>query len=204
MAKEQNNALLISLVVLVGLLSIVGIFLSVSNSVDEDVLSSKVTAQVIEQINIPTAAEVAALVPAVDLSALVIPEPKEVNSDRIDDLWNDLNEDEIDELEAEAYDVAELELEDRDYKALEKYLEAEIEGFDELRSVDIDDYEVTVIELGLEEDEDKVAEVVFELKVKYTTEEGQVGRLKMNVLATATVLFDEGDFDEEDVELVFA
>jgi len=200
---EKEN-LLITLIVLLGLLSIVSLFLVAGNQVDEQALSDKVTAQVIGQIDIPTASEIAAEIPPVVIPEIVVPEAKEVNNERIDDLWKDLYEEEIDELEAEAYDVAELELEDHDYKLLTKWLEEQIEGFDELRNVDIDDYEINVIELGLEEDEDKVAEVVFELKVKYSLDEGQTTQYKKNVLATATVSFDEGVYNDEDVEFVFA
>jgi len=200
---EKEN-LLITLIVLVGILSIVSMFLVVGNQVDEQALSDKVAAQVLGQIEIPTAVEIAAEIPEVVIPAITIPEPKEVNSDRIDDLWENLYEDEIEELEAEAYDVAEIELEDRDYKALEKYLEANIEGFDELKDVDVDDYKINVIELGLKPDQDKVAEVVFELEIKYTLEEGEATRFKKDITATANVVFDEGDYNDEDIELIFA
>ena len=206
MTKETNNGLLITLVVLVALLSVVSIFMVANNKVDENALANKVTADVKAQIDVPTADEIAAkiVIPEVVIPEITVPEPKEVNSDRIDDLWEDLYGDKIDELEAEAYDVAELELEDRDYKLLTRWLEDSIIGFDELRSVDIEDYEYTILELGLEDEEDKVVEIVFDLKVKYVLEEGAAEKLKKNVVATALVTFDEGDYSDEDVELVFA
>lgn len=200
----ENKGLFVMLILLVAGLSLVSIIVSMGNDINEQALSDKITAQVIGQINIPTASEIAAEMPETVIPNITIPEPKEVNSDRIDDLWEDLNNEKIEELEAEAYDVAELELEDRDYELLTQWLEDGIEGFDELEDVDVDDYEINVIELGLEEDEDKVAEIVFELEVEYTLKEGVVQDYKKDVIVTVTVSFDEGDFTDEDVELIFA
>ena len=203
---EKNTGLLVTLVAVLVAINLIGFFAMGARlqTVDEQELSDKVTAQVIGQIDIPTASEIAAEIPPVVIPEVVIPEPKEVNSDRIDDLWEDLYETEIEELETEAYDVAELELEERSYRLLTKWLEANIEGFDELKDVDVDDYKVKVIELGLEEDEDKIAEVVFELKIRYTLSEGVAQKYKKNMIATANVFFDEGVYSDEEVELIFA
>jgi len=206
---ENKTGLLITLIVLFGAINLIGLFVIGGNQVDQQALTDKVTAQVNAEIAkippAPTAAEVAALVPKVEVpewEAPVIPEFKGENM--VKDLWEDLYDTEIEELETEAYDVAEIELEDHDYELLTEWLEASIEGFDELEDVDVEDYEINIIELGLEEDEDKIAEVVFELEVEYTLLEGVVQDYKKQVLATATVNFDEGDFSDEDVELVFA
>ena len=201
---EKNMGLLVFLVVVSVFVSIVGWAVIGSHQVDQEALSKDVTAQVIaglpvaEPVVVPTAAEIAALVviPTVDV-------PEFESDSKVLDLWENQYSVEIDELEAEAYDVAELELEDHDYKLLVKYLEASIVGFDELKNVDVEDYEVTIVELGLEEDEDKVAEIEFDLKVKYVLEEGATERLKKNILLTATVSFDEGDYTDSDVELIF-
>lgn len=199
---DNNNALLIVVGIILAALTIVSIIVESGNGVDEEALSDRITAQVISQIDVPTAVEIAAEIPAVEIPE--VPAPKDLNNNRIDDLWEDLYEDDIDELEAEAYDVAEVELEDNDYELLTEWLEANIEGFDELEDVDVDDYEITVIELGLEEDEDKVVEIVFELEIEYSLQEGVAQDYKKDMIATASVSFDEGDFSDEDVELVFA
>lgn len=199
----ENKGLLITLIVLVALVSIVSVAISVNNQVDEQALSDKVTAQVIkgmptpEEVNVSElATSVAALIPEVEV-------PEFASSNMVEDLWEDLYDDEIDELKAEAYDVAVEELEDRDYKLLTKWLEENVEHFDELKDVDVDDYKTKVIELGLKKDEDKCAVVTFELKVRYTLDEGETTRYKKNILAIATVDFDEGDYDDEDVKLIF-
>ena len=207
--EKSNNGLLIGLIAVAVILMVVTIFGVYSiTSVDEQALSDKVTAQVIKQIpvpekvNVPTAAEIAALITVPSAPEVVVPEFK--SDSHVQDLWENLYGDEIDELETEAYDVAELELEDHDYKLLTKWLESSIEGFDELEDVDVKDYDITIVELGLDEDEDKIATVEFELKVKYSLLEGADDNFKKTVFATATVSFDEGDYDDEDVEFVFA
>ena len=199
---ENNTGLLVTLLIVLCAVNIIGFILIAPQDIDQDALADKVTAQVTEQI--PTASEIAAEIPPVVIPEIVVPEPKELNNKRIDDLWEDLYGEEIEELEDEAYDVAEIELEDDDYDLLVKYLEANIEGFDELEDVDFEDYEITIIELGLDDDEDKVAEVVFELEVEYTLLEGVVQDYKKQIFATANVVFEEGDFDDEEVEFIFA
>jgi hypothetical protein len=203
---DKNMGWLISLVALVGVLSLITLFIAGSNKVDEQALANTVTAQVISKIpapeKVPTAAEIAAQIVVPSAPEVTIPEFK--SDSKVDDLWKNLYADQIEELETEAYNVAELELEDHDYKLLTKWLEANIVGFDEIDSVIIKDYDIDVVELGLDEDEDKIATVNFELKVRYTLLEGEDDNLKKTVNATATVTFDKGDFSDEDVELVFA
>ena len=208
---DDNNILLIILVLVVAMLSIVSIVMTAGNYIDEQKLTDKVAAQVIAQIDIPTASEIAArvVIPEVkipEFQAPVYPEfpvMKDLNNGRLDDLWENLYGEEIDELEDNAYDIAEEEFENRDYKLLTEWLEANIEGFDELKNVDVEDEEVRVIELGLDEDENKVVEVVFELEIRYTLNEGVVQRLKKDVEVTITVLFDEGDYLDSEVEMIF-
>ncbi len=162
-----------------------------------------------QTVNVPSAQEIASLVviPEVVIPEFKVPEyevPVFESDNKVDDLWKDLYSAEIDELEAAAEDEATWELEDDDWELLFDFLEANIEGFDKLKNVEVEDVEVSVLELGLEEDEDKVAEVVFELEIRYTLEEGVVQRYKEDVIATANVVFEEGDFDDEEVEFVFA
>ncbi len=206
--EKSNSVLLtwlIAIAVILSLITMFGVF--AITSVDEEALSKKVTAQVIQQMpkpEKPQVIDVDAL--AIDVASKIdIPEYVQPEFDsKFNDIWEKEYADEIEELETEAYNVAEIELEKKDYKALERYLESTIENFDELDDVDVKDYEITIVELGLDEDEDKVAKIEFELKVRYTLEEGVDDDFKMYVYATATVVFDEGDFSDEDVELVFA
>ena len=201
---ENNNGLIIGLLILAVLLSAIALAISGGNKVDEKALSDKIAAQVISELGVqPTAAEIAALVPVPTIPAIVMPEFE--SDDMVLDLWEDLYADEIEELETEAYNIAVAEFEDDDYAILEEWFKdnEDIEGFDKLKDVDIDDYEVTIIDLGLGEDEDKIAEVFFELDVRYTLEEGVAQRLKMKLDATASVVFEEGDMEDSDVEFTF-
>ena len=206
--EKSNSGLLIGLIAIAVILSLITMFgVFAITSVDEEALSNKVTAQVIKQMpqpEKPQVIDVDAL--ALDVASRInIPEYQEpVFDSRFNDIWEKEHAAEIEELETEAYNVAEIELEDDDYELLVEYLESIIEGFDELEDVDVKDDDVTIVELGLDEDEDKIATVEFELKVRYTLLEGVDDDFKKTIYATATVVFDEGEYDDEEVELVFA
>jgi hypothetical protein len=133
--------------------------------------------------------------------------PEFTENEKVNDLWENLYSDQIDELETEAYNVAVSELEKKEFRSLENFLKEGITDFDELKSVsnyELDDCDVNVVNLGLDEDEDKVATVSCDLKVKYSLLEGSDNDFKKKVKSEATVTFDQGDFSDEDVEIVFA
>ncbi len=146
--------------------------------------------------SVPTAQEIADLV--------VIPGPGDVDNDRINDLWEDMYSEGIKELEDAAELNAKAELKDDDWEILEEYLELTIEGFYEIEDVDYEDTEITVLNLGLGEDEDKVVEVVYELEVEYSLKEGPVTNHRKIVFATANIVYEEGGLDDEEVVITFA
>lgn len=199
----ENKNLFVWLLVLVAFVSVISLAVTMSNNIDEELLTEQIAKKVINELNVPSAAEIAALVPVAVLPEIVIPEAKEINSDRLDDLWKNLYNNEIAELESEAYNIVLEEFEDKDYELLVEWLEANIEGFDELEDVDVEDYEVSVIELGLDLDKDKSAEVVLEIELKYSLKEGVDDNFKKDVIVKANVVFDEGDYSEEKVVFVF-
>lgn len=199
----ENKNLFVWLLVLVAFVSVISLAVTMSNNIDEELLTEQIAKKVINELNVPSAAEIAALVPVAVLPEIVIPEAKEINSDRLDDLWKNLYNNEIAELESEAYNIVLEEFEDKDYELLVEWLEANIEGFDELEDVDVEDYEVSVIELGLDLDKDKSAEVVLEIELKYSLKEGIDDNFKKDVIVKANVVFDEGDYSEEKVVFVF-
>lgn len=207
MDKKQNNGLLITLVVLVALLSLISIFVVASNRVDEEALANKVTAQVVSQLPDEVDVDDLAIKVAekINVSVPEVEVPEFESDEKVKDIWDVVYADEIEELETEAYDIAVEELEDDNYELIEEYLETAIEGFDELEEVeDVEDYveayEVNIIKLGLDDEEDKIAEVVFELEVEYTLKEGPAQDYKKEFLVKANVLFEEGDFDDEEVD----
>jgi len=168
---------------------------------DQDSLAKVASAYVLanlpaqEEVIVPSAEEIASkiVIPSVEIPDVY---------DEMHDLWEDLYSDEIDEIEAESEEDSRLELEDDDFDELEEFLEVEIEGFDELNDVDEREMEVKVLQLGLDDEDDKEADVYFKLKVKYELLEGTDDDYKKYVYAHYNVLYDEGDFDDEDVSLV--
>jgi len=196
--KVVNTVWLVGTIL--ALILIVG-FAIVGNAVTKAEMDKALDAK-LASLDVPSAQEIADLIVIPDAPEVVVPEFK--SDEQVKDLWEDLYATEISDLEDNAECVATDELEDDDFEVLEDYLKANIEGFDELKDVDYEDVDVKVLELGLEEDEDKIAEVVFELKVKYNLEEGQSTTYKKVVFVTANVVFEEGDFDEEQVDLTFA
>jgi hypothetical protein len=135
--------------------------------------------------------------------------PTEVNLDvdvqKLNQIWEKEYSAEIEVLEDAADEAANEELGVlEDNEDLEDFFKAGFPGLDEILSVDVKDTHTTVLALGLEEDEDKVVEIVYDLKVKYTLEEGADDTLKKLVTATVKVTFNEGDLEDEDVEVIFA
>ena len=201
---SNDNKLLVWLVVICLVLSFFGLWGAwTDKGVDKDEVKEIVAteiAKIPEPVipEVPTAEEIAALV--------VVPEPGEMDNDRIEDLWEDLYATEISDLEDAAENDAIAELEDDDWEIIEEYFELTIEGFYVLTDVDYEDTEVTILKLGLGEDEDRVVDVVFELEVKYTLREGPITRYRKIVLATANVVYEyeDGELDDKEVAITFS
>lgn len=159
--------------------------------------------------SVPTAEEIAALV--------VIPDVESADNALLNEFLEVEFEDEFDEIENEAEAHAWDELSDHDFRLVENHLKtllAEGEELDEdsitiggedLEDVeieDLEDFDVKVTALGLEEDEDKSAIVTFELEVEYELEEGVRDTFEEDMIVTFSVVYDEGVFRDELVELV--
>ena len=204
--KEDNN-LLVWLVLLVAALSVITMVMvfaaSTSKAETRSIVSSEIAK--ISLPDVPTAEEIAALVVVPAAPEVVVPEFP--NDERLREVWESEYSDEIEEIEENAEEDAVAEIEDRDFRDLVKWLEANVENFDELHSdPDFDDSEteMEVLALGLERDEDKVASFYFEVDIRYELTEGVDQRYKDTVYVTGTVTYDEGDFDDEDVELMYS
>jgi len=134
---------------------------------------------------------------------IIIPEVENADNYLLNEFLEKKFSDEFDEIETEAEIYALEELEDHDYEVVVEYLMSLIEGVDEDSiDVDVDDTDVKVTMLGLQEDEDKSATVTFELEVNYELEEGVNDDFNKDLVVVYNVVFDEGDFGDEDVELV--
>lgn len=203
---EKDN-LLIVLVLLVAFLSIVTMFMIMSTSMTKDQVKSIVSTEVakVSLPDVPTAQEIADLIVVPAAPEVVVPEFP--NDERLREVWESEYSDEIEEIEEHAEEDAVAEIEDRDFRDLVKWLEANVENFDELHSdpdFDHSETEMEVLALGLERDEDKVASFYFEVDIRYELTEGADQRYKDTVYVTGTVTYDEGDFDDEDVELEYS
>jgi len=145
----------------------------------------------------PTADEIA--------SKVIVDIPKVENADN--QLLNEFLENQFSsnysEIEDAALNFATEDLEKRDYKVIVNYLKNKVEGIDE-DSIDVDvkDTEINVLKLGLEKDSDKQAEVIFEVKVYYELLEGVNDEFKEKLYITYEVTFDEGDLNDESVDLI--
>jgi len=147
----------------------------------------------------PTVVEKEVVVNNTNTIVQVVEKEVAVQDPRIDDLYEREFSDEYSDIE-EAAELAVMdEIEEDDYEMIEDMLSEMVVGFDELEDVDVKDIDVKVTALGLDEDEDKIANVVVELRVKYTTEEGADIEYKKTLVLNATVTFDEGDLSEEKV-----
>ena len=150
---------------------------------------------------VPTAAEIAA----------------EINVESADNaLLNEFLESEFSVEYGLIEDAAEPfaldELEDHDYRVISDYLitllsegqDLEEEDGEYLMWVEFEKIDVKVTKLGLGEDEDKSARVTYEIEVEYELDEGSIGEIVQykDLVVVYDVVFDEGDFSDEEVELV--
>ena len=141
--------------------------------------------------------------PTIECPKVQCPEVNLPENSQIEDIWESEYSSLIDELKDNAKDVADEELERHDYEDVVDYVKDAVEGIDEDSiDVSVDDYDVKVVNLGVDEEEDKVAEVTYDLIVRYSFEEGPVQTYKKRLMATYEVIFEEGDYNDEDVELI--
>ena len=107
---------------------------------------------------------------------------------------------EIAALEAEA--IAEV-LDELDEDDIEDFLVGEGYDIDEIKkvSVDEDETEVTIVDLGINDEDDREAIVSLEIEVKYTLREGSTDRYKKIINAEGTFYIDD---DDKEVDLVYS
>ena len=84
----------------------------------------------------------------------------------------------------------------------EKTIEIDGDELDKADEKSIEDVDVEVTALGLKEDTDKCATVTFDLEVEYGLEEGVRHEFEKDMVVVFDVCYEEGDFTDEEVELV--
>ena len=201
---EINNGLAI---LLIALIFCVGIFAGFVLDKPETITKT---------VEVETIVEVAGECSSELESELVCPEVSEYQMNE-EMLFNQFQEflgrefeNESNEIKVAAEPLALLELEDHDYRVVVDHLMSLVEGIDVdeledyLNDLKEDDFEVEVkvLMLGLEDEADKSARVTFELEVEYELEEGVRETYEKDLVVVYNVFFEEGDFGDEEVELV--
>lgn len=166
----------------------------------------------------PTASEIASLVviPEVVIPKIVTPEVRDIDNDRLNNIWDVFFKGCSINLEVQAEEDAEDEVES-ELDDLEEFIEENIDRFDELvGSLDLDEDEtkITIIELGeciidefnyeYESDEDKEVEVIFKYDFTYEDTSDNTNH-KDSVYVTVNVRYDEDDLDDiESIEVSYS
>lgn len=199
---ENDGLVGVAFIVLLifGLISMFGAYNGVSEKDLEDAIDD---IEFPEQVS---AQEIADLVVIPEMKEIDVPEFK--GESMVKDMWEDMHSVNISLLKEHAYNDTVLEFKADKYEDLVEWLELNIEDFDELVGYEVkfneDDCEVEVVELGLEEDEDKSAKVVCEVKVKYDLKEGADESYKKYVMFSSDVSYEEGDFSDEKVKFAYS
>jgi len=170
---------------------------------DIDSSVSKAVKVELAGFSIPSAVEIAAAVVIPEAQEIVIPKMENADNALLNEFLEREFEAEYNEIKSEAEFHAVEEFEEDNYEVVFDYLEtlgAEVD--EDSLDVDIDEIEVEVTKLGLEEDSDKCATVSIEFEVEYELEEGVRDDFELDLVAEFNVCYDEGDFGDEDVELI--
>ena len=181
---EDSKILLIVLTigVVISLILSIAMLVNVGRiQIDED----KIVSEVVNQIGqMPTPEQVAALIPSIEIPEITMPEIPEFKSDeKVQELWNTEYADEIELLEDEAEIVAIEQFgEDNEYfngffyedDAVFDLVtnEVECDGDCVVEYIkEYDDREVNVINLGLNDLDDRLIELSTVIRVKVFTDE---------------------------------
>jgi len=173
---------------------------------------------IIPTIAVPSAAEIASLIviPETVIPETVIPEAKELDNKKISDIWKIMFNDCYVDLEDGARETVIDEIDEDD---LIEFIEDSLENFDKLKKVrnlqlDDDETEVVINEIGYcviggingtefgDDENDKSAEVTLVYTFKYQ-DTFDTTWYKDSVTVTGTIEYDEGDFEDYDVELIY-
>lgn len=144
-----------------------------------------VASSVLEKVTIPTAAEIAALVSVPDTS-----------SKQLQEVWDELYSFEVGELEEAALELCEEEFEWDDVVDMLELAFGSISDVD-FEDFDADDRDITIRDLGLDDDDDREVEVEGYFTVSYMPEEGEQIAINDKVHGTCLVTSDDGVLEAE-------
>lgn len=140
----------------------------------------------VEPVVVPTASEIAALVVIPDV---VIPE---TDRQLQQEIWDEIYEDEVDELTEDAIRECTNEFDWDDVEDL--FEDAHAVRFE---AYDDDDQDVDVINLGLDDEDDRKIRLSGYFTVSYIPDEGQQTRVNDKVHGDCLVTSDDGDLEAE-------
>lgn len=141
----------------------------------------------------------------------------EIDNQKVEEIWKGIYEEEIIALEGEALtavedeiqlDLEDLDIEDEDVlddiqDFLETKLKVEIDEIDSAEVKDAeDDIDVTVLNLGLDNEDDRKAEVTMNITVKYALTSGD--DINQKRIIKLTGLFYVDDDGDEQVDLTYS
>jgi len=199
--KANNGSIIATIIVCTVLLGL-AFFIAMPEVPTE----AGIAASVLVGVTIPTAQEVADLV--------VIPDTT-VSTEKSDQVWELIFGNCADDVKSNAESDVEAEVNADNKEDLKDFIEDSIEDFDKFQGsliLDNDETETDVtafgycpvgtVEIG-EDDDDKSATVTLVYDFRYENTEDDTEH-KGSVIVTGTVVYDEGDFSDEDVELSYA
>lgn len=126
-----------------------------------------------------------------------------IGLDKLDQLYKETYSAEYNAIETRTYQLVEGEISEKD---IEKYLTENIAKFDEVKDYDFPGQDeasvkIDVIKLGLENEEDKVANFNIEIPVKYKLTAGTDVKYLATLVVNGTIAYEEGDLQDETIEL---
>jgi len=187
--KEETNAvqwitLILSAIIVLGLIFYVPGM--VDKKVQAGVDSIDIPAPVTVDIpDFPTAKEIGAEIKVPDS-----------NRKQLQEIWDDLYEDEVEEFEEEALDLC---IDEFDWDDVVDLLEAEFGEVTDVQFVDFDEdnQEITIVDLGLDDEDDRELEIEGYFRVSYLPEEGDQIEVIDKIYGTCIVTSDDGDLEAD-------
>ena len=159
---------------------------SIRTSVNEKEVDVPTANEIADALNIPSASEIADMVK--------IPE---ADAQRVEDVWNKVYEDEIDDLEDDAIDVCADEFDFDDLQdTIEDFLGEDISDLVFVEENE-DERDIEVVNLGLDDEDDREVQANGQIRVKYKTEEGEDLFIFENVNLACQVTSDNGDLEAD-------
>ena len=142
----------------------------------------------IEMPVVPTADEIAS---KIVIPPIVIPD---TNNQQQQEIWDVLYEDEVNDLEQDAINACEREF---DWDDIENLYDDRPDRDIEFESIDEDDYDITINNLGLNDEDDRKVTLDGFFIVSYVPEEGQQVRVNDKVYGTCVVTSEDNELEAE-------